>query len=67
MRAIFVEDRSALMPWLNMLERYAKVGHDIATFVLSLVLYRSNSGDGNNNIALQWLRSKVMKRARWQM
>jgi hypothetical protein len=56
MRAIFVEDCSALMPPLNMLERFAMAGHDVAAFVLSLVLHRSNSGAGNDNIARRWLR-----------
>ena len=56
MRAVFVEDRSALMLWLNMLERSAMAGHDVATFVLSLVLHRSNSGAGNDNIAQRLLR-----------
>ena len=51
MRTVFVEDRSALMPWLDMLERSTMVGHDVAAFVLSLVLHRSNSGAGNDNIA----------------
>jgi len=51
MRAIFVEDRNALMPRLNMLERSAVAGHDVATFVLSLVLHMSNSCAGNDNIA----------------
>ena len=31
-------------------------GHDVAAFVLSLVLHRSNSGAGNDNIAQRWLR-----------
>ena len=56
MRTIFMEDRNALMPWLNMLERSAATGHDVAAFVLSLVLHRSNSSAGNENIARRWLR-----------
>ena len=56
MRAIFVEDRGALMLRLDMLERSTMVGHDVATFVLSLLLHRSNSGAGNDNIARQVLR-----------
>jgi hypothetical protein len=56
MCTIFVEDRTALMPRLDMLERFDAAGHDVATFVLSLVLYRSNSGADNDNIARQWLR-----------
>ena len=56
MRTVFMEDRSALMPWLNMLERSTMIGHDATAFVLSLVLHRSNSGAGNDNIAQWWLR-----------
>jgi len=58
MHAIFVEDRSMLMSWLDMLEHFAVVGHDVATFVFSLVLHRSNSVAGNDNIA-RWLLRKV--------
>jgi hypothetical protein len=56
MHAVFVEDHSALMPWLDMLERSATTSHDVVVFVLSLVLHRSNSGADNDNIARQWLR-----------
>ena len=56
MRTIFVEDRTALMPCLDMLERSTTAGHDVAAFVLSLEPHRSNSGAGNDNIARQWLR-----------
>jgi hypothetical protein len=51
-----VEDRNAFMSWLDMLKRSTKAGHDVATFILSLVLYRSNSGSSNTNIARWWLR-----------
>jgi hypothetical protein len=51
MHAVFMEDRSALMPWLDMLERSTAVGHDVDVFVLSLMLHRSNSDAGNDNIA----------------
>jgi hypothetical protein len=34
----------------------AVAGHDVAAFVLSLVLHRSNSGADNDNIAQRWLR-----------
>ena len=56
MHTIFVEDRGTLMPRLNMLERSAMAGHDVAAFVLSLVLHRSNSGASNDNIVWRWLR-----------
>jgi hypothetical protein len=44
------------MPWLDMLERSVTAGHDVAAFVLSLVLHRSNSGADNDNIARRLLR-----------
>jgi hypothetical protein len=56
MHAVFMEARSTLMSQLDMLERSTTVGHDVAAFVLSLVLHRSNSGASNDNIALRWLR-----------
>ena len=39
-----------------MLEHSTAAGHDVATFILSLVLHMSNSGVGNDNIARRWLR-----------
>jgi hypothetical protein len=56
MHTVFVEDRNAFMSWLDMLKRSTMAGHDVATFILSLVLYRSNSGSSNTNIARWWLR-----------
>jgi hypothetical protein len=53
-----MEDRSKLMMWLDMIEHSAVAGHDVAAFVLTLVLHRSNSGVSNDNIAQWWL-SKV--------
>jgi hypothetical protein len=51
-----MEDRNAFISWLDMLKRSTVAGHDVATFILSLVLYRSNSGADNANIARRWLR-----------
>jgi hypothetical protein len=51
MSAVFVEDRNALMPQLDMLERSTIAGHDVATFVLFFVLHRSNSGADSDNLA----------------
>ena len=56
MHVVFIEDRDALTPWLDMLECSVVAGHDVVAFVLSLVLHRSNSGAGNDNIAQRWLR-----------
>jgi hypothetical protein len=58
MCTVFVEDHSALMSWLDMLERSTTAGHDVDVFVLSLVLHRSNRGASNDNIA-RWLLRKV--------
>jgi hypothetical protein len=55
MHTVFVEDHNMLMSWLDMVQRSAMAGHDVATFVLSLVLHMSNSAS-NDNIAWQWLR-----------
>jgi hypothetical protein len=55
MCAVFVEDHSVLMPWLDMVQRSTMAGHDVATFVLSLMLHMSNSAN-NDNIARRWLR-----------
>jgi hypothetical protein len=46
MHSVFMDDRTMLMSWLNMLERSAMVGHDFAALVLSLVLHRSNRSTG---------------------
>ena len=51
-----MEDHTALMPRLDMLECSAVVGHDVATFVLFLLLHRSNSGASNDSVARWWLR-----------
>jgi hypothetical protein len=56
MCAVFMEDRTVLMPRLDMLERSTMAGHDVATFVLSLMLHRSNSDADSDNIAWWWLR-----------
>jgi len=48
MSAIFVEDRGIITPRLHMLERAAESGHEVATYVLSLVMYSSNSGAAND-------------------
>jgi hypothetical protein len=56
MCTVFVENRNAFMSWLDMLKHSTAAGHDVATFIFSLVLYRSNSGAGKANIARRWLR-----------
>ena len=57
MSTIFVEDHGTVTPWLDMLEHAAESGHELATYVLSLVLHRSNSSDANDATAqrLLWM------------
>ena len=56
MSAVFVEDYGIITPWLDMLERTAESGQELAMYVLSLVLHRSNSGAANNATAQRLLR-----------
>ena len=56
MSIVFMEDRDTVMPWLDMLERAAESGHELATYILSLVLHRSNSGAANDATAQRLLR-----------
>ena len=53
---IFMEDRGTVTPWLDMLEHAAESGHELAMYVLSLVLHRSNSGATNDTTARRLLR-----------
>ena len=57
MSTVFKEDRGTVTPWLNMLEHAVESGHELATYVLSLVFHRSNSGDANDATAqrLLWM------------
>ena len=51
-----MEDRGIITPWLDMLERAAELRHELATYVLSLVLHRSNNGTANDATARRLLR-----------
>ena len=73
MSAIFKEDHGTVMPWLDMLERATESGHDLATYVFSLALYKSNSGAANDATAWRLLRKlegdkevPAAKTARWK-
>ena len=46
---IFGKQRGAIMPCLDPLRRTAEAGHKVAIYVLALLLYRPNSGDGDDN------------------
>jgi len=68
-----VEDRGIITPWLDMLERAAELRHELATYVLSLVLHRSNNGTANDATARRLLRKvkcdeagPATKNARWK-
>ena len=46
---VFGKQHGAIMPCLDLLRRAAKAGHKVAIYVLALLLYRPNSGDGNDD------------------
>ena len=48
MSIVFKEHRGIITSWLNMLECTTESGHDLATYVFSLALYRSNNGAAND-------------------
>jgi len=73
MSTIFVEDHGTVTPWLDMLEHAAESGHELAMYVLSLMLHRSNSGATNDATTQQLLRkvecdeaSPMAKNATWK-
>src|SRR5579859_5672537 len=43
-RAVIMEGRGTVSPWLDMLQLAAASGHQLARYVLALVRYRSNTG-----------------------
>ncbi|RLN43452.1 hypothetical protein C2845_PM01G41130 [Panicum miliaceum] len=51
---VFGEQRDAIMPFLDPLRCAAEAGHKEAIYVLALLLYRPNSGAGDDDEA-QWL------------
>ena len=53
---VFKQDRGTVTPWLDMLEHAAESGHDLATYVFSLALYRSTIGAANDATARRLLR-----------
>lgn len=59
MSTAFGEDRGSLTPPLDMLHRAADADHQFARFVLALLLYRQNSGAGNDDMARRLLRKQV--------
>ena len=56
MSAVFMEDHGTVMPWLDMLEHTAESGNELAKYVLSLVLHRSNNSATNDATARRLLR-----------
>ena len=56
MSVVFKQDRGTVTPWLDMLEHAAESSHDLATYVFSLALYRSNTGATNDATAPRLLR-----------
>jgi hypothetical protein len=53
---VFGKQRGAIMPCLDPLRCTAEAGHKVAIYVLALLLYRPNSGDGDDDEARQLLR-----------
>ena len=73
MSIVFKEHRGIITSWLNMLECTTESGHDLATYVFSLALYKSNSGAANDATAWRLLRKlegdkevPAAKTARWK-
>lgn len=52
---IFGKQRGAIMPCLDPLRRAVEVGHKVAIYALALLLYRPNSGDGDDDKARRLL------------
>ena len=53
---IFVEAHGSMTPQMEWLQHFAKAGYKLGMYVYALVLYRSNTGGGNDNIARHLLR-----------
>ena len=56
LRPIFVEARRSLTLPMEWLQHSTKGGHKLGMYVYALMLYRSNTGGGNDNIAQRQLR-----------
>ena len=56
LRPVFVEARRSLTPPIEWLEHSTKAGHKLGMYVNALVLYRSNTSAGNDDIARHLLR-----------
>ena len=48
---VFGKQHGAIMPCLDPLRRTAEAGHKVAIYALALLLYRPNSGDGDDDEA----------------
>ena len=46
---VFGKQRGAIMPCLDPLRRAMEAGHKVAIYALALLLYRPNSGDGDDD------------------
>jgi hypothetical protein len=56
LQAVFMEEHGTLTPCLDMLQHASEAGHEDATFVLSPLLHRSNSGAAKDDNARRLLR-----------
>jgi hypothetical protein len=53
---VFMEACRSLTPLIEWLQHFAKAGHKLGMYVYALVLYRSNTSAGNDDIARGLLR-----------
>jgi hypothetical protein len=53
---VFMEACRSLTPPMEWLQHSAKAGYKLGMYVYALVLYRSNTSDGNDDIARHLLR-----------
>ena len=56
LRPVFVEARRSLTPPFEWLEHSTKAGHKLGMYIFALVLYLSNIGGDNDDIARRLLR-----------
>ena len=56
LRCVFMEAHRSLTPPIEWLEHSTEAGHKLGMYVFTLVLYRSNTSGGNDDIARSLLR-----------
>ena len=56
LRPIFLEAHRSMTPLMEWLQHSTEAGYKLGMYVYALVLYRSNTGSGNDDIARRLLR-----------